>query len=58
MLISDRVPGEIILGVTVFEEEASCFVCLEIRVDKLMRRLILGELSNYSVLRTSLEPLH
>jgi hypothetical protein len=58
MLISDRVPGEITLGVTVFEEEANCTVCLEIRADELMRRLISGELTNYSVVRTSPEPLH
>jgi hypothetical protein len=58
MLISDRVPGEITLGVTVFEEEASCIVCLEMRADELIRRLILGELTNYSVVRTSPELLH
>jgi hypothetical protein len=28
------------------------------RADKLMRRLILGKLTNYSVVRTSPEPLH
>jgi hypothetical protein len=44
--------------VTVFEEEGDCIVCLEIRADKLMRRLILGKLTIYSVVRTSLEPLH
>jgi hypothetical protein len=58
MLISDRVPREITLGVTVFEEEASCIVCLEIEADELIRRLISGELTNYSVVRTSLELLH
>jgi hypothetical protein len=44
--------------VTVFEEEGDCIVCLEIRADELIRRLILGKLTNYSVVRTSLEPLH
>jgi hypothetical protein len=57
-LISNRVPREITLGVTVFEEEESCIVCLEMRADELMRRLISGELTNYSVVRTSPEPLH
>jgi hypothetical protein len=28
------------------------------RADELIRRLISGELTNYSVVRTSLEPLH
>jgi hypothetical protein len=46
-------PWEITLGVTVFEEEESCIVCLEIRADELIRRLILGELTDYSVVRTS-----
>jgi hypothetical protein len=58
MLISDRVHGEITLGVTAFEEEGNCIVCLEMRADELMRRLILGELTNYSVVRTSPQPLH
>jgi hypothetical protein len=44
--------------VRVFEEEGNCIVCLEMRADKLMRRLISGELTNYSVVRTSLESLH
>jgi hypothetical protein len=44
--------------VTVFEEEGDCIVCLEMRADELMRRLISGELTNYSVVRTSPEPLH
>jgi hypothetical protein len=35
-----------------------CIVCLEMRADELMRRLISGELANYSVVRTSPEPLH
>jgi hypothetical protein len=39
-------------------EEGDCIVCLEIRADKLIRRLILGKLTIYSVVRTSLEPLH
>jgi hypothetical protein len=43
--------------VRVFEEKGDCIVCLEIRADKLMRRLISGELTNYSVVRTSPEPL-
>jgi hypothetical protein len=43
--------------VTVFEEKRGCIVCLEMRADKLMRRLISGELINYSVVRTSSEPL-
>jgi hypothetical protein len=41
----------------VFEEEGDCIVCLEIRADELIRRLISGELTNYSVVRTSPEPL-
>jgi hypothetical protein len=40
------------------EEEGNCIVCLEMRADELMRRLISGELTNYSVVRTSPEPLH
>ena len=44
--------------VTVFKEEVNCIVCLEIRADELMRRLISGELTNYNVVRTSSEPLH
>jgi hypothetical protein len=47
-----------ISSVTVFEEEGNCIVCLEMRADELMRRLILGELTDYSVVRTSPEPLH
>jgi hypothetical protein len=47
-----------IVVVTVFEEEGDCIVCLEIRADELIRRLISGKLTNYSVVRTSLEPLH
>jgi hypothetical protein len=43
--------------VAVFEEEGNCIVCLEMRADGLMRRLISGELTNYSVVRTSPEPL-
>jgi hypothetical protein len=43
--------------VAVFEEEGNCIVCLEMRADELMRRLISGELTNYSVVRTSPEPL-
>jgi hypothetical protein len=31
---------------------------LEMRADELIRRLISGKLTNYSVVRTSLEPLH
>jgi hypothetical protein len=38
-------------------EEGDCIVCLEIRANKLIRRLILGKLTIYSVVRTSLEPL-
>jgi hypothetical protein len=45
-------------SVTVFEEEGNCIVCLEMRADELMRRLISGELTIYSVVRTSPEPLH
>jgi hypothetical protein len=44
-------------NVRVFEEEGNCIVCLEIRADELIRRLISGKLTNYSVVRTSLEPL-
>jgi hypothetical protein len=43
--------------VAVLEEEGNCIVCLEMRADELMRRLISGELTNYSVVRTSPEPL-
>ena len=43
--------------VRVFEEEGDCIICLEMRADELMRRLISGELTNYRVVRTSLEPL-
>jgi hypothetical protein len=46
------------LFVTVLEEEGNCIVCLEMRAHELMRRLISGELTNYSVVRTSPEPLH
>jgi hypothetical protein len=46
------------LFVTVFEEEGNCIVYLEMRADELMRHLILGELTNYRVVRTSPEPLH
>jgi hypothetical protein len=45
-------------NVRVFEEEGNCIVCLEMRADELMRRLISGELTIYSVVRTSPEPLH
>jgi hypothetical protein len=45
-------------AVTVSWEERDCIVCLEIRADELMRRLISGELTNYSVVRTGPEPLH
>jgi hypothetical protein len=45
-------------SVRVFEEEGDCIVCLEMRADELIRRLISGELTNYSVVRTSPEPLH
>jgi hypothetical protein len=45
------------LTVTVFEEEGNCIVCLETRADELMRRLILGKLTDYSIVRTSPEPL-
>jgi hypothetical protein len=44
--------------VTVFEEEGNCIVCLEMRADELMRRLIWSELTNYGVVRTSPESLH
>jgi hypothetical protein len=47
---------DITVTVRVFEEEGDCIVCLEIRADKLIRRLILGKLTIYSVVRTSLEP--
>jgi hypothetical protein len=47
-----------ILFVTVSEEEGDCNVCLEMRADKLMRRLISGELTDYRVVRTSPKPLH
>ena len=43
--------------VRVFKEEGDCIVCLEMRADELMRRLISGELTNYRVVRTSPEPL-
>ena len=46
-----------VITVTIFKEEGNCIVCLEMRADELMRRLISGELTNYSVVRTSLEPL-
>jgi hypothetical protein len=38
--------------VTVFEEEENCIVCLEMRADRPMRHLILGELTNYEVVCT------
>jgi hypothetical protein len=44
-------------NVRVLEEEGNCIVCLEMRADELMRRLISGEPTNYSVVRTGLEPL-
>jgi predicted RNA-binding protein YlxR (DUF448 family) len=34
------------------EEERDCIVCLEMRADELMRRLVSGDLTNYSVVRT------
>jgi hypothetical protein len=40
------------------EEEGDCIVCLEMRADELMRRLISGELTNYRVVCTRLKPLH
>jgi hypothetical protein len=43
--------------VTVNQGKRDCIVCLEMRADELMRRLISGELTNYSVVRTSPEPL-
>jgi hypothetical protein len=46
------------LDVRVLSEEENCIVCLKIRADELIGRLILGKLTNYSVVRTSLEPLH
>jgi hypothetical protein len=46
-----------IRSVTVFEEEGNCIVCLEMRADELMRRLISGELTNYSAVITSPELL-
>jgi hypothetical protein len=45
------------VSVRVSSEEGNCIVCLEMRADELMRRLISGELTNYSVVRTSPEPL-
>jgi hypothetical protein len=45
-------------NVTVLEEEGNCIVCLEMRADKPIRRLISGELTIYSVVRTSPELLH
>jgi hypothetical protein len=57
-LISGIVFGRVCRkDVRVFEEKRDCIVCLEIRADELMRRLISGELTNYSVVRTSPEPL-
>jgi hypothetical protein len=50
-------PYLLIVDVTVFEEEGNCIVCLEMRADDLIRRLISGELTNYVVVRTSPEPL-
>jgi hypothetical protein len=44
-------------SVTVFEEEGNCIVCIEMRAVELMRRLISGELTKYSVVLTSPEPL-
>jgi hypothetical protein len=44
--------------VRVLEEEGDCIVCLEMRADELMRRLISGELTNYRVVRTRPKPLH
>jgi hypothetical protein len=44
--------------VTVLEEKGNCIVCLEMRADELMRRLISGKLTNYRVVRTTPEPLH
>jgi hypothetical protein len=46
-----------LVHVTVSWEEKDCIVCLEIRADELMRCLISGELTNYSVVRTSPELL-
>jgi hypothetical protein len=39
------------------EEEGDFTVCLEMRADELMRRLISGELTNYRVVRTRPKPL-
>jgi hypothetical protein len=47
-----------IIGVTVSKEEGDCIVYLEIRANKLIRHLVLGKLTNYRVVRTSLELLH
>jgi hypothetical protein len=47
-----------ILFVTVSEEEGDCNVCLEMRADKRMRRLMSGELTDYRVVRTRPKPLH
>jgi hypothetical protein len=38
--------------VRVSKEEGDCIVCLEMRADERMRRLISGELTNYRVVRT------
>jgi hypothetical protein len=40
------------------EEEGDCIVCLEMRANELMRRLISGGLANYRVVRTSPKPLY
>jgi hypothetical protein len=54
---SSQTPIMVFINVTVSWEERDCIVYLEIRPDELIRRLISGELTNYSVVRTSLEPL-
>jgi hypothetical protein len=43
--------------VAALKEEGDCIVCLEMRGNELMRRLIFSELTNYRVVRTSPELL-
>jgi hypothetical protein len=38
-------------------KRGDCIVCLEMRTDELMRRLISGELTNYRVVHTRPKPL-
>jgi hypothetical protein len=47
-----------LFNVRVSEEEGDCIVCLEMRADEILKRLISGELTNYRVVRTRPKSLH